>query len=72
MIIDKNTTKRLLRYEKGIRQEYLHIPYTTYSILRKEFVNKMLSRDSIYYTDYFKNKYESKARENLNKLLNIL
>ena len=37
---------------------------------RRDFFNRLLSRESIFRTDLFKEKFEAKARENIEKFIN--
>jgi len=48
-----------------IREEYCHIDDYWYTKGRMSFLEKILSRLSIYQTELFFNKYEQIARENL-------
>lgn len=52
-------------YEKCIRLEYSCVSDADFSIGRSNVVRKFLKRPYIYWTEYFRNKYEDKARENL-------
>ena len=60
------------KYEDGIYYEYMWwggYSEEEYKKGRKEFLEKILALDRIYFTDYFFNKYEEKARENVKRLL---
>ena len=60
-IFDQNTA--------NIRKEYSWVSDDSFRIGRAEFFSKLLtSRPSIYLTDYFRNKYEAQARENLKRI----
>ncbi len=59
-------------YDEKIRKEYGGIEKTAYDEGRARFLGNMLSRTSIYQTDYFKNKYESTARKNIERVLSRL
>ena len=52
-------------YSEGIRKEYFWVPKEQFKQGRKLVLQTFLDRNRIYYTDYFKNKYESQARINL-------
>lgn len=60
------------KYEEGIRKEYSFAPIDKYLDSRIFVLNSFLNRSELYFTDYFKGKYELKARENLEKLINLL
>lgn len=59
-------------YEENIRKEYAWVPEETYRTERKKVLEYFLKRESIYHTEYFRNKYEVKARENLTRSIEIL
>lgn len=59
-------------YEKNIRKEYKWVPDTIYRKKRMELLISFLSRDKIYYTNYFSNKYERQSRSNLKEALKSL
>jgi predicted metal-dependent HD superfamily phosphohydrolase len=52
-------------YEQNIRKEYFFVPIEQYKIGRKKILKMFLDKDSIYQTDFFKQKYEKQARFNL-------
>jgi len=60
------------RFEQNVRKEYRLIPGFIYNKKRKEILQSFLDRDSIYQHEYFQDKYESRARENLRKAINFL
>lgn len=59
-------------YEKAIREEYYIVPDKTYCPARIKILEKFLAKDSIYYTEFFKTKYESQARSNIEESLEEL
>jgi predicted metal-dependent HD superfamily phosphohydrolase len=53
-------------YKNGIRSEFASVPLGTYINGRIAFLeNRLLSREKIYQTEYFFNKYEALARLNI-------
>lgn len=54
-----------LAYSRNIRREYLHVEAHAYRLGRTHFLHSILGKDRIYYTNYFFNKYEAKARKNI-------
>ncbi len=60
-------TETFDEYEENIRKEYAWVPEEMYRTERKKVLEYFLKRESIYYTEYFRNKYEVKARENLKR-----
>ncbi|WP_020526786.1 HD domain-containing protein [Flexithrix dorotheae] len=52
-------------YMAQIRKEYRHVPGFLYKKGRKKVLKSFLEKEEIYFSGYFKNLYEEKARENL-------
>ena len=48
-----------------IRQEFKHIDDYTYYSNRRNFLQCLINKRRIYYTDFFKTKYEESARQNI-------
>ncbi|REC56609.1 hypothetical protein DRF62_03375 [Chryseobacterium piscium] len=61
-----------LEYTKQIRKEYSIYPDFLYKPGRKKVLQHFLALESIFKTEYFKNKYETRARENIEFELSIL
>lgn len=59
-------------FEHNVRKEYRFIPYFLYRKKRKEILNSFLEREQVYSTDYFYNKWEANARNNLNRAISNL
>lgn len=59
-------------YEKNIRKEYEWVPEMIYRKKRKELLISFLSRDKIYHTNFFSNKYELQSRSNLKSTIKLL
>lgn len=57
------------QYDDGIRVEYSLIPIEIYRKRRKGILSLFLNRKNIYYTLEFRQLYESKARENLRRII---
>lgn len=63
------------KYEEGIEYEYVAwggFRKEDYISGRKKFLKEVLALDRIYFTNYFFDKYEKKARENVKMLLERL
>jgi len=60
------------RYERNIRQEYLWVPQEEFRIRRIDIMQGFLNRTSVYFTDHFIDKYEERARENLERSIENL
>jgi len=53
------------KFEQNVRQEYRLIPSFIYNKKRKAILQSFLDRKNIYHHEYFRDKYESQARKNL-------
>ena len=53
------------RYETNIRKEYAWVPDAAFNEMRIKVLESFLTRMVIYRTDFFRNRYESRARKNL-------
>jgi predicted metal-dependent HD superfamily phosphohydrolase len=56
-------------YERRIREEYRAVPEPLYRAGRARILGKLLSRDSIFRTGHFRQRYELAARHNLRRSL---
>jgi predicted metal-dependent HD superfamily phosphohydrolase len=56
-------------YEQGIRQEYAWVPDETYRAARANILRGLLLRARLYQTDFFYQRYEDRARRNLERAL---
>ncbi len=59
-------------YFKNVRKEYAVYPDLIYNPGRKRVLQHFLSMERIFKTDYFFEKYENQARENLEKEISVL
>lgn len=57
------------KYKDQIREEYTIYPDFMYNAGRKKTMQKFLKNDSIYKTDFFSNKYNQQAKNNIEKEL---
>ena len=64
-----NTYKK---YIENIRLEYKIYPDLMYNLGRKKVLHSFLERDVLYFTKSFKEQFESQARENLKKEIELL
>lgn len=55
------------KYCIGIREEYSHVEDYGYAKGRKKFLQRLLERPRIYQTNFFHEKYEVIARENIKR-----
>ncbi len=53
-------------FETAIRKEYQWVPWATYRDKRTEVLQSFLDRESIYRIDWFAEKFEASALDNLN------
>ncbi len=61
--------ERFAEFERRIRREYAWVPEPVYRSARSEILRGFLGRRSIYQTDYFRSRYESQGRTNLEGLI---
>lgn len=54
-------------YAESIRKEYQHVPWPMYQAGRKQILERFLTRASIYYSNFFRDMLEEKARENIRR-----
>ena len=59
-------------YSQNVRKEYASYPNLIYNPGRKKVLKNFLDMQRIYKTEYFYNKFETKAKENLLKELSTL
>jgi predicted metal-dependent HD superfamily phosphohydrolase len=59
-------------FERQIRQEYASVPEQVYRRRRSVILRGFLNRPSIYQTAWFRERYENRARENLERVLTML
>jgi predicted metal-dependent HD superfamily phosphohydrolase len=59
-------------YIQSIRKEYKIYPNILYKPGRKKVLKHFLERESLYFTEQFKIKFEKQARENLKKEIELL
>ena len=57
--------EKYIEYTRQVRKEYSWVPDLMYKPGRRKVLQQFLDAESIYKLDLFKEKYESKARENL-------
>jgi len=58
-------TQQFKDYETKIRMEYGYVPECDYRKARIRFLKMVLEKEYIYHTEFFRNKYEKKARSNI-------
>lgn len=59
-------------YGRNIRKEYSHVPEDQFRAGRSAILQKFLARKQIYFTEHFRDKYESQARANLERSIRAL
>jgi predicted metal-dependent HD superfamily phosphohydrolase len=59
-------------YYKNVRKEYSLYPDFVYNPGRKKVLKHFLAMDRIFKTDYFYSKFETQAKENLQKEIDLL
>lgn len=56
-------------YDACIRAEYYHVPEDIYAAKRKEILTSFLKRDRLYITEWAHEKWDEKARQNLERVI---
>jgi predicted metal-dependent HD superfamily phosphohydrolase len=64
--------ERYLTYEREIREEYSYVPEEIFRAARGRFLEGLLARPAIYFTETFQTNVEERARENLRRALCML
>jgi predicted metal-dependent HD superfamily phosphohydrolase len=57
--------ERFAEYERQIREEYSWVPASVFAEKRSEILQRFLARARIYTSEHFFNRYETRARQNL-------
>lgn len=57
--------KRFGEYEEQVRREYAWVPAAAFAAKRAEILERFLARERIFTTDWFRARYEQRARWNL-------
>lgn len=52
-------------YESWIRKEYVHVPDDEFKLGRKKVLSSFIESDYLYCSDYFRERYEAQARQNI-------
>lgn len=60
------------RYEAGVRHEYREIPEDAFRAGRARILEGFLARDALYMSDWGREHFETKARENLSRSIAAL
>jgi len=63
---------RFDEYERQVRREYAWVPEDTFRKRRREVLEQFLARSHIYSTGVFRERYEPRARANLQRSLEAL
>ena len=64
-----NTRRGAEEYERQIRLEHRHVPQSLYQSVRKKDLRDWLLRPQIYWTEWFRSRYEAAARSNIQRAL---
>ncbi|MGM8910068.1 HD domain-containing protein [Psychrobacter sp. 1U1] len=60
------------QYTKAVRQEYSHVPLTDYCTGRMAVLNGLLAHPKLYLTNYYYERLEMQARDNIKRELTLL
>jgi predicted metal-dependent HD superfamily phosphohydrolase len=64
--------ERVLEYERQIRAEYAWVTEAVYVEKRAEILTGFLKREQIYLTAWARERFESRAKENLRVLIDSI
>lgn len=67
-----HTWENYSQYYKNVRKEYSIYPDLVYNLGRKKVLNHFLSMDRIFKTDFFYNRFEAQAKQNLQNEIELL
>jgi len=56
-------------YDAAIAQEYAHVPKLVFNFNRRRFLKHLLDAERIYLSDFFHQRLDARARENLRRTL---
>ena len=60
---------RFAEYEEQVRREYAHVPGFLFRRERARILQRFLARPAIYSTPYFRQRFETQARANIERTL---
>ena len=60
------------RYEDDVRKEYSHVSDRAWKEWRKQFLEWVLQKEDIFYTQTFKDRFESQAKSNIQRSIDEL
>ncbi|ENU23584.1 hypothetical protein F993_01737 [Acinetobacter proteolyticus] len=63
--------ERFEEYEQQIKQEYAWVDPDIYLVKRKQVLAHFYQVEPLYQTEYFQQNFEQRAKQNLNRILNI-
>lgn len=66
------TRRRFDRYDAAVRAEYAWVPLATYRQERARILDRFASRDDLFTTRWFRQRYATRARVNLRRALRHL
>jgi predicted metal-dependent HD superfamily phosphohydrolase/GNAT superfamily N-acetyltransferase len=64
--------ERYVEYMRQIRQEYRHVPHDVYGKARAAVLQQFVAVNRLFKTDFFRDRYESVARANLQYEISVL
>lgn len=59
-------------YAQAVRQEYAHVPTVDYQVGRTAVLKKLLAHPKMYLTEYYYDRLEQQARENIEREITLL
>lgn len=65
MAVLGSSPERFAAYDRSIREEYSQVPDDLYAAGRRAFLGKVLAKERIYLSDFFHERLDAAARQNL-------
>jgi predicted metal-dependent HD superfamily phosphohydrolase len=63
------TSDTFAAYDRAIAEEYSAVPRWLYGMKRRQFFRKLLASERIFLSDFFRDRFETQARDNLQTAL---
>ena len=60
--------EEFLRDSVAVREEFPHVPDAEFYPRQRKFVESLAARPAFYFTEFFRDRYEARARENVERI----
>ena len=72
LVILGSSSERFRQFESQIREEYQWVPVAEYREKRTAILQKFLEKETMYQTEFFAQRFEKQARENIRGVIALL